>query len=111
MSGALRSRQSRAFELLKFAQTANKLDAIVFNGTRSMETNMRKAVLTVLGMALIGALTIQAATAAARQTRKPARVSAPASQQPRERHPPSAPASAPPATHTRSCDVIWCYED
>jgi hypothetical protein len=74
---------------------------------------MRKAVLTILGVALIGALTIQTATAAARHTRKAVRETVPATQQPRERRPPSTPAaaSAPPATHTRSCDVIWCYED
>ena len=72
---------------------------------------MRKAALTVLGMALIGALTIQMATAAPRHTRKPARETVPATQQPRERHPPSAATAAPPATRTRSCDVIWCYED
>jgi len=75
-----------------------------------METNMRKAVLTVLGMALIGTLTIQTATAAARHTRKAARETVPATQQPRQRHPPAATAASP-ATHTRSCDVIWCYED
>ena len=74
---------------------------------------MRKAVLTVLGMALIGALTIQTATAAARHTRKAPRETVPATQQPRERRQPSPPAAtaAPPATHSRSCDVIWCYED
>jgi hypothetical protein len=38
-----------------------------------METNMRKAVLTVLGMALIGALTIQTAAGRASQPEAHAR--------------------------------------
>lgn len=74
---------------------------------------MRKAVLTVLGIALIGALTIQLATAAGRHTRNAPRAPVPASQQFRERHPSAAPAatSTPPAPHAKSCDIIWCYED
>jgi hypothetical protein len=76
-----------------------------------METSMRKTVLTFLGMALISTLTIQMATAAGRHTRSAPRARVPESQQPRERHLPAAPASAPPASHSRSCDIIWCYED
>jgi hypothetical protein len=76
-----------------------------------METGMRKAVLTVLGMALIGTLTIQMAAAAGRHTRYAPRAPVLTTQPPRERHPPAAPSSAPPATHSRSCDIIWCYED
>jgi hypothetical protein len=71
-----------------------------------METKMRKNVLTVLGVLLIAALTIQMATAAARHARKAARAPVPVTQQLRERHP-----STPPAIHNRSCDIIWCYED
>jgi len=72
-----------------------------------METKMRKTVLTVLGVLLIAALTMQMATAAARNSRKAARAAAPVTQQLRERHGVSAPA----AIHTRSCDRFWCYED
>jgi hypothetical protein len=83
------------------------MGAVVFNRARSMETKMRKTVLTVLGVLLIAALTIQMATAAARNARKAARAAAPATQQLRERHGLSAPA----AIHNRSCDRFWCYED
>jgi hypothetical protein len=72
-----------------------------------METQMRKEILTVLATVLIAALTIQTATAAPRHTRKALRAPVPATQQLRERHPLSTPA----ATHNRSCDIIWCYED
>jgi hypothetical protein len=68
---------------------------------------MRKTVLTVLGVLLIAALTIQMAAAAARHARKAARAPVPVTQQLRERHRLSTPA----AVHNRSCDIIWCYED
>ena len=68
---------------------------------------MRKRILTVLGVLLITALTIQTATAAARNARKAARGSVPVTQQLRERHESSAPA----AIQNRSCDRFWCYED
>jgi hypothetical protein len=68
---------------------------------------MRKNVLTVLGVLLIAALTIQMATAAPRNARKAARVAVPVTQQLRERQRLSTPA----AIHNRSCDRIWCYED
>jgi hypothetical protein len=68
---------------------------------------MRKRVLTVLGVLLIAALTIQMATAAARHARKAARAPVPVTQQLRERHELSAPA----VIHNRSCDRLWCYED
>jgi hypothetical protein len=68
---------------------------------------MRNKVLTVLGVLLIAALTIPMATAAARHARKAARAPVPVTQQLRERQ-----RIAPPAaTHNRSCDIIWCYED
>jgi hypothetical protein len=68
---------------------------------------MRKRVLTVLGALLIAALTTQMATAAARHVRKGTRASAPATQQLRKQHGLSAPA----ASVTKSCDVVWCYPD
>jgi hypothetical protein len=82
---------------------------------------MPARVLTVLGVLLIAALTIQEATAAARNAGKAARASGPVAQQRRDgfgsaqsdysyrskRHGLSAPA----ATGTKSCDVIWCYEN
>ena len=77
-----------------------------FNRARSMETKMRKRVLTVLGVLLIAALTIQMATAAARNAQKAAHAPVPA-QELRERHVVPAPA----AIHNRSCDKFWCYED
>jgi hypothetical protein len=67
---------------------------------------MRKRVLTVLGVLLIAALTIQMATAAARNAQKAAHAPVPA-QELRERHVVPAPA----AIHNRSCDKFWCYED
>jgi hypothetical protein len=64
---------------------------------------MRGRVLTVLAALLMAALTIQTA-AAARHGRKPARASA--TQQQGDTRP-----AAPAASGTRSCDVIWCYQD
>ncbi|MEI9923431.1 MAG: hypothetical protein WDN50_07825 [Bradyrhizobium sp.] len=61
---------------------------------------MRRSVLTVLAAVLMAALTIPTADAA-RHGRKPARGAAPQQQgDPR-----------PGASGTRSCDVIWCYQD
>ena len=78
-----------------------------FNRARSMEPQMRKRVLTVLGVLLIAAVTIQMATAAARHARKAARAPVPVTQQLRERH-----GLAPPAAvHNKSCDRFWCYDD
>ena len=72
-----------------------------------MEPQMRKRVLTVLGVLLIAALTTQMATAAARHARKAARAPVPVTQQLRERH-----ELAPPAAiHNKSCDRLWCYDD
>jgi hypothetical protein len=73
----------------------------------SMETKMRKRVLTVLGVLFIATLTIQTATAAARHARKAARAPVPLTQQVRD----SRALSAPAPVHTRSCDTIACYED
>jgi hypothetical protein len=62
------------------------------------ETTMRRRVLTVLAALLMAAVTIQTADAA-RHGRKPARA---AQQQGDPR---------PAASDTKSCDVIWCYQD
>lgn len=64
---------------------------------------MRLRVLTVLAVLLMAVLTIQTA-AAARHGRKPARV--PATQQHRDTTP-----AAPASSGTKSCDVIWCYQN
>ena len=61
---------------------------------------MRRRVLTVFAALLMAALTIPAADAA-RHGRKPAR-SAATQQQGDTR---------PAASGTKSCDVIWCYQD
>ena len=68
---------------------------------------MRNKVLTVLSVLLIAALTTPMATATPRHARKAARAPVPVTQQLRERQRISPPA----ATHNRSCDIIWCYED
>ena len=81
--------------------------AVVFDRARSMETKMRKRVLTVGAVLLIATLTIQTATATARNARKSAGAPVPVTQRLREGHGLSAPA----AVHSRSCDRFWCYED
>jgi hypothetical protein len=64
------------------------------------ETTMRRRVLTVLAALLMAALTIPTADAA-RHGCKPARGAATQQQgDPR-----------PAASGTRSCDVIWCYQN
>ena len=63
--------------------------------------------ITVLGVLLIATLTIQTATAAARNARKSARAPVPVTQQIRERDGFFAPA----AVQSRTCDRLWCYED
>jgi hypothetical protein len=92
-----------------------------------METKIRKRVLTVIGGLLIAALTIQMATAAARNARKAARAPVLVAQHFRhafgsgdwtstapsdysnynKRHGLSAPA----AVANKSCDRLWCYEN
>ena len=64
---------------------------------------MRRGVLTVLAVVLMAAVTIQPADAA-RHGRKSARAAA--TQQHRDPRP-----AAPAASGTRSCDVIWCYQN
>jgi hypothetical protein len=65
------------------------------------ETTMRSRVLTVLAALLMAALTIPTADAA-RHGRKPAR----ATQQQGDGKP-----AVPAASGTKSCDVIWCYQN
>jgi hypothetical protein len=82
---------------------------------------MPTRVLTVLGMLLIATLTIQEATAAARNAGKAARASGSVAQQRRggfgsaqsdySYRSKRQGLSAPAATGTKSCDVIWCYEN
>ena len=84
-----------------------------FNKRPLMETKMRKKVLIALGVMLVIAFTTQLATAAASSAREPAR--APVAATPQFRN---ALGSAdlpqghrPPASGTKSCDIIWCYEN
>ena len=72
-----------------------------FTTALSPETTMRRRVLTVLAALLMAAVTIQTADAA-RHGRKPAR----ATQQYGDTR-----SAAPAASGTKSCDVIWCYQD
>jgi poly(3-hydroxybutyrate) depolymerase len=62
-----------------------------------------KRVLTVLGVLLMAASTVQTASAA-RHGRKPAHAFV--TQQSRD-----ARAYAPASSNTRSCDIIWCYQN
>jgi hypothetical protein len=91
-----------------------------------METKIGMRVLTVIGGLLIAALTIQMATAAARNARKAARAAVPVAQQLRDafgsvdwastaqshysnynkRH-----GLSPAADDNKSCDKFWCYEN
>lgn len=66
---------------------------------------MQKGVLRYLGVLVIAALTIQTATAATSHSRKD-RNPAPATHRIRDAY-----GLAPDAVGTRSCDVIWCYEN
>jgi hypothetical protein len=75
------------------------------NGAPQMETKMRKRVLSILGLLVMSALTIQTATAAPRGARS-ARVAASATHQPRDAF-----GSASKAVGTKSCDIVWCYEN
>jgi hypothetical protein len=69
------------------------------------ESGVRGVLITVLGVLLIATLTIQTATAAARNARKSARAPVPVTQQLREHDGFSASAAS------RSCDRFWCYQD
>ena len=91
-----------------------------------METKIRKRVLTVIGGLLIAALTIQMATAAARNARKAARAPVVAqhfrhafgsvdwtstAQSGYSNYNKRNGLSAPAAVDNKSCDRLWCYEN
>jgi hypothetical protein len=67
---------------------------------------MRKRMLANLGLLVIAALTIQTATASTRHIRKVVRNTAAVTHQLRDAY-----GSAPEAVGSKSCDLIWCYED
>ena len=71
-----------------------------------MEIEMQKRALPHPGVLVIAALMIQTAAAATRHTQKVARNPAPLTHQLRD-----AIDSAPEAVGSKSCDVIWCYEN
>jgi hypothetical protein len=71
-----------------------------------MEIKMQKRALSHLGVLVIAALMIQTAAAATHHTRKAARNPAPITHQLRDAFD-----SAPEAVGSKSCDVIWCYEN
>jgi hypothetical protein len=70
-----------------------------------METKMRKMSLMILGVLAISACAIQASTAAPHNSKAAAHSSSAAHQFRK------AFGSAEKTTGTRSCDIIWCYED
>jgi len=73
---------------------------------------MRKRVLTVLGVSLIAALTMQTDTAAARNARKAAHAPVATNQQLRNAFGSmDRPSTAKPEVGERSCDNLWCYAD
>jgi hypothetical protein len=67
---------------------------------------MRKRILLRLGVLVIAALTIQTATAATLHTQRAARNPAHVTHQVRDAF-----GSAPEAVGSKSCDIIWCYEN
>jgi len=76
-----------------------------FNEAPQMETKMRKRVLNILSVLVIAALTIQIATAAPRGAQR-TRVHAPATHQLRDAF-----GSTSKAVGSKSCDILWCYEN
>jgi hypothetical protein len=74
--------------------------------TAPKETEMRKRVLSVLGVLVVSALTAQVAAAAPHSSGKAARASARLNRQFRDVF-----NSASKPVDTKSCDIIWCYPD
>jgi hypothetical protein len=74
--------------------------------TAPKETEMRKRVLSVLGVLVVSALTAQVAAAAPHSGGKAARASARLNRQFRDVFD-----SASKPVETKSCDIIWCYPD
>ena len=70
------------------------------------EIKMRQNALSILGVLIIAALTVQMATAAPSSARKAGRGHAPAIHQFRDSF-----GSAPKAAVSESCDRFWCYKD
>jgi hypothetical protein len=70
---------------------------------------MRKLVLTVFGVLLVGGLTIQTAAATTHHARKAVRAAVSSTRQPRDAF--GSVPSAPADTGTRSCDIVYCYPD
>jgi hypothetical protein len=71
-----------------------------------MEIELKKRALPRLGVLVIAALMIQTVAVATRHTWKAARNPAPVTHQLRDAFD-----SAPEAVGSKSCDVIWCYEN
>jgi hypothetical protein len=71
-----------------------------------METKMQNRLLNLVGVIAVAAFTVHVAIAAPRGARKAVRVSPSVTQQLR-----NAFGSAPKAVDSKSCDVIWCYEN
>jgi hypothetical protein len=71
-----------------------------------MEAKMRKRFLNILGVAAVATFTVQMAIAAPYSTQKPGRVSSTAAHQFR-----NAFGSAHMMADSKSCDIIWCYQN
>jgi hypothetical protein len=67
---------------------------------------MRKRALSILGVLIMAALTVQMAMAAPRSARKAARTAAPVNHQVRDAF-----GSAPTGVGSKSCDRFWCYQN
>ena len=71
-----------------------------------MESEMREKLLSLVGALAVAAFTVQLAIAAPRGARKGIRGSPPVAQQLR-----NAFGFAHKGVDSKSCDVIWCYEN
>jgi hypothetical protein len=71
-----------------------------------MEAKMRKIILRIIGLLAVSTFTVQMAIAAPHSPRKAARLAPPVTHQFR-----NAFSSAPKAVESKSCDIIWCYEN
>ena len=67
---------------------------------------MRKSILRIIGVLAVATFTVQVAIAAPHSPRKAARFAPPVTHQFR-----NAFGAAPRAVESKSCDVIWCYEN
>jgi hypothetical protein len=71
-----------------------------------MDTEMRTGFPKILGVAAIATFTVQMAIAAPHSTRKPGRVSSTTAHQFRDAF-----GSAHTVADSKSCDIIWCYQN